>query len=137
MPYRDRPWPPRLLVAFSLPRKGASLRIHVWRKLQRYGSMPVGNSGYLLPNSSSNRKKFEWLAAVTRSNLRIVWEFNSAEPVMLPESSCTTLAPSNRKTSRQSANCLADAPPNSIELKARAGTPEIADSWLRASHSYV
>ena len=58
------PW---LLLVFSLPRKGASLRVSVWRKLQRYGSLPLGNSGYLLPNDAPNREKFEWLAATIRS----------------------------------------------------------------------
>lgn len=58
------PW---LLLVFSLPRKGASLRVSVWRKLQRYGSLPLGNSGYLLPNSSANREKLEWLATTIRS----------------------------------------------------------------------
>src|SRR5437870_105003 len=59
------PW---LLLAFSLPRKGASLRVSVWRKLQRYGSSALGNSGYLLPNSPGNREKFEWLAATIRGS---------------------------------------------------------------------
>ena len=57
---------PYLLLVFSLPRKGASLRVAVWRKLQRYGSLPLGNSGYLLPNSPGNREKFEWLATTIR-----------------------------------------------------------------------
>lgn len=57
------PW---LLLVFSLPRKGASLRVSVWRKLQRYGSLPLGNSGYLLPSSPVNREKFEWLATTIR-----------------------------------------------------------------------
>ena len=60
--------PPWLLLAFSLPRKGASLRVSVWRKLQRYGSLPLGNSGYLLPNTPSNREKFEWLATTIRGS---------------------------------------------------------------------
>ena len=58
--------PPWLLLTFSLPRKGASLRVSVWRKLQRYGSLPLGNSGYLLPNDTANREKFEWLATTIR-----------------------------------------------------------------------
>ena len=57
------PW---LLLVFSLPRKGASLRVAVWRKLQRYGTLPLGNSGYLLPNNLANGEKFEWLAATIR-----------------------------------------------------------------------
>ena len=61
------PASPWLLLVFSLPRKGASLRVSVWRKLQRYGSLPLGNSGYLLPNDIANREKFEWLATTIRS----------------------------------------------------------------------
>jgi hypothetical protein len=60
--------PPWLLLAFSLPSKGASLRVSVWRKLRRYGSLPLGNSGYLLPNSPGNREKFEWLATTIRGS---------------------------------------------------------------------
>lgn len=63
-----RPSPPWLLLTFSLPRKGASLRVSVWRKLQRYGSLPLGNSGYLLPNDTANREKFEWLATTIRGS---------------------------------------------------------------------
>jgi hypothetical protein len=68
MPITERqssasPW---LLLVFSLPRNGASLRVAVWRKLQRYGSLPLGNSGYLLHNSGGNREKFEWLATTIR-----------------------------------------------------------------------
>ena len=59
------PW---LFLVFSLPRKAASLRVSVWRKLQRYGSLPLGNSGYLLPNNLGNREKFEWLATTIRAS---------------------------------------------------------------------
>jgi hypothetical protein len=59
--------PPWLLLVFSLPRKGASLRVTVWRKLQRYGALPLGNSGYFLPNAPENRERFEWLATAVRT----------------------------------------------------------------------
>ncbi|HMH06718.1 MAG TPA: chromate resistance protein ChrB domain-containing protein [Terriglobales bacterium] len=59
--------PPWLLLVFSLARKGASLRVAVWRKLQRYGALPLGNSGYLLPHTSENRERFEWLATAVRT----------------------------------------------------------------------
>jgi hypothetical protein len=39
----------------------------VWRKLRRYGALPLGNSGYLLPNTPENRERFEWLATTIRS----------------------------------------------------------------------
>lgn len=59
--------PPWLLLVFSLPKKGASLRVTVWRKLQRYGALPLGNSGYFLPNTPDNRERFEWLATAVRT----------------------------------------------------------------------
>jgi hypothetical protein len=52
---------------FSLARKGASLRVTVWRKLQRHGALPLGNSGYFLPNTEENRERFEWLATAVRT----------------------------------------------------------------------
>lgn len=64
---QHEPKPPWLLLVFSLARKGASLRVTVWRKLQRYGALPLGNSGYFLPNSDENRERFEWLATAVRT----------------------------------------------------------------------
>src|SRR5207253_11357748 len=55
-----------LLLTFSLPSKRASQRVEVWRKLQRYGTVPLGNSGYLLPGSPTNEERFQWLAAAIR-----------------------------------------------------------------------
>jgi hypothetical protein len=59
--------PPWLLLVLSLPTGRASQRVGIWRKLQRLGSVSLGNSGYLLPNDSSNRERFEWLATAIRS----------------------------------------------------------------------
>ena len=55
-----------LLLTFTLPTKRASQRVAVWRKLQRYGAVPLGNSGYLLPNTATNQERFEWLATAIR-----------------------------------------------------------------------
>ena len=60
---RNAPW---LLLTFTLPTKRASQRVEVWRKLQRYGAVPLGNSGYLLPNNPVTRERFEWLAVAIR-----------------------------------------------------------------------
>jgi hypothetical protein len=57
------PW---LLLTFTLPTKRASQRVEVWRRLQRYGAVPLGNSGYLLPNNPRNQERFEWLATAIR-----------------------------------------------------------------------
>jgi hypothetical protein len=55
-----------LLLTFTLPTKRASQRVEVWRKLQRYGTVPLGNSGYLLPSGASNEERFQWLAVTIR-----------------------------------------------------------------------
>jgi len=59
--------PAWLLLVFSLKRSNASLRVSVWRKVQRCGAIPLGNSGYLLPNTAENRERFEWLANSIRN----------------------------------------------------------------------
>jgi hypothetical protein len=61
----DTAW---LLLTFTLPAKRASQRVEVWRKLQRYGTVPLGNSGYLLPSGSSNEERFQWLATAVRKH---------------------------------------------------------------------
>jgi hypothetical protein len=55
-----------LLLTFTLPSKRASQRVEVWRKLQRYGGVALGNSGYLLPNNPVNEERFQWLATAIR-----------------------------------------------------------------------
>jgi hypothetical protein len=60
---KQAPW---LLFVLSLPAGRASQRVEVWRKLQRFGAVPLGNSGYLLPNQPINRENFEWLGAAIR-----------------------------------------------------------------------
>ena len=61
------PW---LLLTFTLPARRASQRVEIWRKLQRYGAVALGNSGYLLPNNSATRERFEWLATAIRKYSR-------------------------------------------------------------------
>jgi hypothetical protein len=61
---RQAPW---LLLVFSLPSSRASQRVEIWRKLQRYGALPLRSSGYVLPNTSANQEKLEWLATAIRT----------------------------------------------------------------------
>jgi hypothetical protein len=61
---KQTPW---LLLVFSLPAKHASQRVEVWRKLQRFGMLPLRSSGYVLPNSAVNQERMEWLASAIRS----------------------------------------------------------------------
>lgn len=55
-----------LLLTFTIPAKRASQRVDIWRKLQRYGTVALGNSGYLLPSDPSNEERFHWLAKTVR-----------------------------------------------------------------------
>src|SRR5712671_4429559 len=66
MTIRTAPSVAWLLLTFTLPVKRASQRVEVWRKLQRYGTVPLGNSGYLLPNNAVNEERFQWLATSIR-----------------------------------------------------------------------
>ena len=51
---------------FNLPTKQASERVEVWRKLKRYGALPLQSGGHLLPNTQRTLEQLEWLAAVIR-----------------------------------------------------------------------
>lgn len=63
-PTSGTPW---LLLVFSLPAKSASQRVEIWRKLQRYGMLALRSSGHVLPNTSANQERMEWLAAAIRT----------------------------------------------------------------------
>jgi len=64
-PNQQVPW---LLLVFTLPTAKASERVGVWRKLQRYGTIQLPASGYVLPNDSVNQERFEWLATSIRNS---------------------------------------------------------------------
>ncbi len=51
---------------FSLPAKSASERVGIWRKLRRYGALPMRSAGYVLPARDPNEERFQWLAAEIR-----------------------------------------------------------------------
>jgi hypothetical protein len=52
-----------LLLMFQLPTRPTAARVRTWRQLQRLGALPVKNSGYALPHSTTAREDFEWLRA--------------------------------------------------------------------------
>jgi hypothetical protein len=61
----DSKW---LLLVFTLPTSKASERVQIWRKLQRFGSIPFRKAGSLLPNTPENQERFEWLATAVRAS---------------------------------------------------------------------
>lgn len=56
-----------LLFLFSLPTRRASLRVEVWRRLQRLGAVALPGAGYVLPQEPACRESFEWLATLIRN----------------------------------------------------------------------
>jgi len=61
---KKAPW---LLLLFTLPTTSRSERVEIWRRLKRIGGLPLGTSGYLLPNNPENLEHFQWLAGLVRS----------------------------------------------------------------------
>src|SRR5260370_11740783 len=57
------PW---LLLIFSLTSKRTSERVRIWRKLQKYGTLALRNSGYVLPNTPANQERLQWMATAIR-----------------------------------------------------------------------
>ncbi len=54
------------MLVFSLPVRRASQRVEIWRKIQRYGMLPLRSGGYVLPNIALNQERMEWLATAIR-----------------------------------------------------------------------
>jgi hypothetical protein len=55
-------------MVFTLPSSKASERVQIWRKLQKFGSMPFRNAGYMLPNTPENLERFEWIVTEIRGH---------------------------------------------------------------------
>jgi hypothetical protein len=55
-----------IVLMFNLPATQASQRVEVWRKLKRYGALPLESGGHLLPNNPQTLEHFEWLAVTIR-----------------------------------------------------------------------
>ena len=58
MPELESRW---LLLIHQIPPKPDYLRVKIWRRLQRLGSVPVKNSVYVLPKSEQAQEDFQWV----------------------------------------------------------------------------
>lgn len=54
----EREW---LLLVHQLPPKPTSLRVRVWRKLQKLGAVSLKNSVYVLPFGEKTGEDFQWI----------------------------------------------------------------------------
>ncbi|HEU0015097.1 MAG TPA: Chromate resistance protein ChrB, partial [Longimicrobium sp.] len=50
-----------LLLIHQIPPRPSSVRVKVWRRLQRLGAVAVKNSVYVLPATEEAREDFEWV----------------------------------------------------------------------------
>ncbi len=57
-----------LVLVFSLPAKSASQRVDVWRRLRRSGAIALPGGGHLLPRTSANEERLQWLAVAIRKH---------------------------------------------------------------------
>ena len=58
MPELESRW---LLLIHQIPPKPDYLRVKIWRRLQKLGSVPVKNSVYVLPKSEQAQEDFQWV----------------------------------------------------------------------------
>src|SRR5882762_2296572 len=57
-----------LLLLYGLPAKGNTARVGLWRKLKRYGAVPLRASAYVLPDRPEHYERFQWLATEIRES---------------------------------------------------------------------
>lgn len=50
-----------ILLVHQLPPKPSNLRVRIWRKLQKLGSIAIKNSVYVLPSNEKTHEDFQWL----------------------------------------------------------------------------
>lgn len=52
-----------LLLHYKLPNKPSALRVYIWRKLKRLGSVLLHEAVWVLPDSPRTAEQIQWLAA--------------------------------------------------------------------------
>ncbi len=51
-----------VLLSYRIPRTPSTVRITVWRKLQRLGVAQIGDGVVTLPEDARTREQLEWIA---------------------------------------------------------------------------
>src|SRR5436309_15962333 len=51
-----------LLLLYVLPTKRPTARVNLWRKLKKFGAVPLKTSAYVLPDNPVHYERFQWLA---------------------------------------------------------------------------
>src|SRR4051794_40143398 len=58
----NRPSDAWLFFLFNLPGTRASERVKVWRRLKKFGALPLKTSAYVLPDEPTHYERFQWLS---------------------------------------------------------------------------
>ncbi len=55
-----------LLLLYELPTKRSTERVSIWRKLKKFGAVPLKTSAYVLPDDDAQYERFQWLSKQIR-----------------------------------------------------------------------
>jgi hypothetical protein len=55
-----------LLLLYALPTEQNTERVNLWRKLKKFGALPLRTSGYVLPDDPAQFERFQWLSKQIR-----------------------------------------------------------------------
>ena len=80
-----------ILLLYELPAAKSSQRVNFWRRLKKFGALPLKTSAYLLPNNPIHRERFQWLAQEIRDSGGEAILINVSEIENLSENAVITL----------------------------------------------
>jgi hypothetical protein len=55
-----------LLLLYALPTRQNSERVNLWRRLKKFGAVPLKTSGYVLPDNATQFERCQWLSKQIR-----------------------------------------------------------------------
>src|SRR5882757_2041254 len=55
-----------ILILYTLPTSQNAGRVSLWRKLKKFGALPLKTSAYVLPDEPVHYERFQWLAEQVR-----------------------------------------------------------------------
>ncbi len=56
-----------ILILYTLPTSQNAGRVQLWRKLKKFGALPLKTSAYVLPDEPMHYERFQWLAEQIRT----------------------------------------------------------------------
>lgn len=56
-----------ILILYTMPTSQNAGRVQLWRKLKKFGALPLKTSAYVLPDQPAHYERFQWLAEQIRA----------------------------------------------------------------------